>query len=228
MTDLGASPWKRIIAESVAIVASILLALAADAAWQARANREMEEGALRDISESLTNDIDAIATRLARLQAIESSVLALREHVAEGRPYTPALDTLFGQFYVAGGVQLNRAAYEGLKASGLSLVRDDRLRLALIRVYDTDFPRLERSNDLINSGVIEEMRPYMLRNFRNLRAGQTATPLDYAGLVRDPFLLNLIDYRLAVLENTGIPTHTAVLASATELRTDLLAALEEP
>jgi len=54
-------PWVRVFAEGLVIVASILLALAADAWWQTRQDREIERDALRLILVDLA--VDTLETR---------------------------------------------------------------------------------------------------------------------------------------------------------------------
>jgi hypothetical protein len=210
---------KRVLAEGAVIVASILLALGADAAWDARTDRAAEEVALRDISAALESDIKAMSGRLARLEAADTAVATLREHLLSARPYTPTVDTLFGNLYMgAGGVVVNRAAYESLKARDLGLIKNDALRLGLVSVYEESFTRLNRANEVIATHTIEELRPYMLQHFRGLRAGRSATPVNYTVLVRDPYLMNVIDYRLDILGTNVIPGYKGALADASKLR----------
>ena len=49
MTENQKLPWKRLAAEAIAIVASILLAFAIDAAWDERNERMEEKEVLRSL-----------------------------------------------------------------------------------------------------------------------------------------------------------------------------------
>ena len=59
--------------------------------------------------------------------------------------------------------------------------------------------------------VFEVVRPYFLRAFRDIRFRETATPISYDEIVRDPYFQNVLDYRLRSLEvNCVDPTATAI------------------
>ena len=56
--------WKRITAEGIAIVVSILLAFAIDAAWDESRERAQERRALRGLQEEFTENLRLLETNL--------------------------------------------------------------------------------------------------------------------------------------------------------------------
>ncbi|MDX1514954.1 MAG: hypothetical protein R3174_14555 [Gammaproteobacteria bacterium] len=69
--------WKRLIIESAAIVASILLAFAIDAWWDNRNNRADERVVLQSLLDDLRNKLDYAERDRIRRQAIFDSAVSL-------------------------------------------------------------------------------------------------------------------------------------------------------
>jgi hypothetical protein len=145
----------------------------------------------------------------------------LREHLRKELPYADSLDSNFGAVFRFWETNLNRGPYEVLKAKGLDLISSDSLRLQIIYVYDQSYTHLQRSEEDDRNVVLETLRPYILRAFRDIRFGENATPLNYGALVHDPYFRNLLDYRLAALRISAIGPCEAAIANVTRLLGDL-------
>jgi len=122
-----------------------------------------------------------------------------------GAPYSDSLDAYFGTVYGFVGGEMNKAGYKSLNSQGLGLISDDGLRSHVARVYEQTYPRAEGSLELERSVVLDLLRPYFLAYFRDLRFGQSATPLDYDAVSADGEFLNHIDYRLQVVKQNNLP-----------------------
>jgi hypothetical protein len=122
------------VGEFVLIFAGIVAALAA-ADWNDdRLARADERTILREMRASLETDLEELRPALSSLLLAESRAQRLLRHIRSGAPYTAAGDTLLGGVYGVILSEVNGAPYDVLRSRGLSLVRDDALRLQIMEV----------------------------------------------------------------------------------------------
>jgi len=140
----GASPtmsaaqtiqWKRLLAEAIAIVLSILLAFAIDAWWDERSDRVRLAGAIqniaaevRDAREEIENAVKRNTFRIDGIKRFLSlepqELLALPEE---------SLLSFDGVFYTPSPFDTSGFALQGILSGGnLDIIADDELRSALI------------------------------------------------------------------------------------------------
>ena len=174
-------PWRRILAESAAIVASILLAFAIDAWWQDRIERQTE----REILMALLDDFEISKANISEwrnfhlavqqsntklLKAVTSSEISLTneevEHLVIDLSWWDS-----GSHFSTGA--LNSLVYGG----ELSVIEDDALRrlladwpsqienIASVQRQDYDFfldvwtPFLRENSYLPQQSTVEAQRP---------------------------------------------------------------------
>ncbi len=215
-------PWLRVFVEGVVIVGSILLALALDTWREEQADRRTELTILGELHTALSADFEILESRLDRFRRIEVRTEVLLSHLRSGAPYADSLDAYFGTVYGSLRARLNTAGYESLKSQGLGLISDDGLRSHLTRVYERAYPSAEDSMELERMVLFDLFRPYFLVHFRDLRFGQSATPLDYDVVSSDVEFLNLLDYRIQVVRQNHLPS----LETATSEIRALIEAIE--
>jgi hypothetical protein len=194
------------------IVVGVLLALAADSWWSERSERHAEAVLLAVMTNELQQDLAKLSRSLEAQRLAESATVSVQEHLQNGIPYTPALDTVLGRVYGTGGVTLPATgAYEGLKSRGLEVVANDSLRIAITHYYENVLPAIALANEINYNVNFEVIRPYFLSHFRAVRPGVIAAPLDYAALARDAYFENMLVYRLEILRTSLMPRYqTAV------------------
>jgi hypothetical protein len=81
----GRIPWKRLAAESVAIVASILLAFAIDAWWDGQRDRGREEDLMIDLLADFRSSRGELATRLVLARRMATTNALFTEQVDSHR-----------------------------------------------------------------------------------------------------------------------------------------------
>jgi len=173
---------------------------------------------------ALADDLVQLQEGVAGYERAEAANLALQHHLAASGAYTDSLDLLFGAVYATGVVEsLNAAPYEALTAAGLQLVRSEPLRLHIIALYENTYGDLRRQNDFNVNVVFDVLRPYYLANFRDLRFGERATPLNYEAVRSDQVFRNILVYRADFLRRAVIEYYEG---AATEVRS-LIDALDE-
>jgi hypothetical protein len=137
MNDLREIPWKRLLAEGAAIVASILLAFAIDAWWQDRsAHIRLNEYLWQVSADTLDNQrrlTEALQLEKGQLGAVEEILVALRS------PEPMTLDSAREWTQVEPGFiwysdpRLLDGAINALVATGeINLVKNTRVKTSLI------------------------------------------------------------------------------------------------
>jgi hypothetical protein len=76
---------------------------------------------------------------------------------------------------------MEKTNYEDLKMNSLNLVKNSPLRRQLIDVFESEYLTNENYYE-IEVWVNDIIRPYYLKNFRNLRFSESATSLNYKDL----------------------------------------------
>ena len=124
-------PWPRIIAESTAIVASILLAFAIDAWWEDRLERELESQQLSRLRVELEANIELIDEFQAIGRQIDTGlrIIELIEdaQIREAEFITVPAVSLF-QLTRAATLEVEISVFDGLVRSGnLEVIRDQQV-----------------------------------------------------------------------------------------------------
>ena len=102
MTRFQNIPWLRIVAESIAIVVSILLAFAIDAWWTNLKSRQDVEENLSALVLELESNLELIERELSYRQAVIASIESLNTTVANERTLSPdEIDRFLGEMLMA-------------------------------------------------------------------------------------------------------------------------------
>lgn len=154
-------PWTRVLIEGVVIVASILLALAADAGWDARQERQLEVRYYARLSADLAED-SAIIERILHFNRVNRrSAIQLIATAEEGAPAPDELTEVAHLVAWAGYVApqtLESASFDDMVSAGrLGLISDPDMSQSLLQYYrlgevraahferaPTDFPEWSR------------------------------------------------------------------------------------
>ena len=136
--------WKYATGEITLIVVGVLIALTASDWQDSRADRRTELGILRQLTTSLSSDLDLLEESIERGRRIDGSGAALQSYLDSGRLYADTLDSYFGTMFSVSSLELNSAAYESLRSQGLGLISSEDLRLEITSVYEQAYPRAER------------------------------------------------------------------------------------
>lgn len=128
--------WLRLLAESVAIIASILGALAVDATWEYRQDRRAEQDILRGLERELASNIELLDSQVERIMMGHNAITrVLAAAPAERATLEPTLiDRAFD--WTSVGPSFNPAddyLVSTRTTGGLSLIQSDEIRLGLAR-----------------------------------------------------------------------------------------------
>jgi uncharacterized protein DUF6090 len=203
--------WKGAIGELLLIVVGVLLALAVNNWNINRQDRKTEMSLLQQLHSSLAMDLANLKEADDGFRNRKQRMDTLRDHLGRGRPYADSLQSEFGAVLGIWPIHFNRSPYEVMKGKGLELISSDSLRLRIVHLYDQTYADYQEAQEDDRNVVFEIVRPYYLKAFRDIRFRESATPLSYEQISRDPYFMNVLDYRLRSLEVNSIgPAETAM------------------
>ena len=204
--------WKRIFAEGVAIVVSILLAFAIEAWWSIFQDRAEEQGILIGLKSEFEHNLSLIETEIDYRNAVVRSILRIFDaSSSQSRIESEIIDELIGDVTWWANIEYSRGAIDGLIQSGrLNLIANERLRNALASIpsvyaYTTRAELNDR--DTTNAVVIPFLNSHAsLSQIANTMAkgrpgtGQSSTPpvypasepWDHTVLLSEPEFLGIL------------------------------------
>ena len=201
-------PWRRVLAEGVVIVGSILLALSADAWWDARKERRDERVALEQLHDEFSQNQESLRTSEAAHRAQRDGIVAMLEAIRERGSPPGSLSVPDSTLLRSLGYRTwdpSRGVLTSLITSGrLGLIRDDSLRVELASWLDAVEDLRE---DEIADGdfyrevvaILNDLIPLVSLDFRAGEAGFTGPSRfepDYPAMLNSLRLENLLDFRL--------------------------------
>jgi len=188
--------FRWFAAEYLIVVLGVLTALGMNAWWQDRQDHRMETETLREIREALVNDQSGIKRNISIHREARASALLLREHMRDRSPYADTLDTHFGRVLIATGLSTDRAAYETLKQRGMETITSDSIRAAIGRVYGSRYPYALTFEKTSLDFMMAHVFPFYNKRFRDIRLGETASPVDYPALLDSVEFAALLDWMI--------------------------------
>jgi hypothetical protein len=158
-------PWKRIVVEATAIVASILLAFAIDAWWQDRTEQIVEAQYLHAMREDLLSSIELLdeseASQRQQVEFLESLLLTTAD-----TPYSDELRQWIDDGLFNIGTYLPRlSAFRDLESSGQTKIirnQDIRRALASVRQKMDGLETAQRDFQKSQQSLID---PFLVDNF---------------------------------------------------------------
>jgi hypothetical protein len=212
--ETGRIPWKRILIEAIAIVASILIAFALDAWWDARTERAQE----RALLSALADDFEAAAasfnaTKAFHLEELRASQEIIGYGESGGIPLADhaKIDTLVSHQFSRRMFDPPMGTVQSILGSGrIDLISNPELVTELTR-WSTAVAALQRSEEDSRDHFYDQVFPYLSAHLdvEDLDKGFAAfvdfpwqqEPAGAYRLLSDQEFLNLIYLRWVLLQN---------------------------
>lgn len=205
------------IGEIFLVVIGILLALQINNWNSDRIEKKSETQILVELKQGLVLDLEIIRQEQLEIEMAIHKIMRLQELMEDPKkPYESGLDTLFGAVYGMRHLRLNTAFYEDLKSSGLSLIRDEQIRLQIVQLFENNYAEILGLSTNEQS-VNEVNRPYYLSNFYDLDFWESATPNDHQQVWTDSYYHNIVDYRLITLESNQVNYYARIIPAMENL-----------
>lgn len=187
--------WKRLTAEAVAIVLSIMLAFWIDAWWAEKLERNLEREELSRLADEMTSNRDRIrrtvsedgTNELSRVASL--SVYAIMIDAIESETSTVAVpDTLLARIIQTPTFESETPVYDGLVQSGRIEILENRRILAAMARWDR----------LIRNAVEQQLRA------RRFVDDQLIPVLVSSGQIGDVLLNQYKPVQVSALSKTGM------------------------
>lgn len=182
MNEMREIPWKRLLVEAAAIVASILLAFAIDAWWQDHSDQaRLEEYLLQAHADSLDNQhrlTEAIQLEKGQQRAVQEILAALRSPVPMTIDSARQWTQLEPGFIWYSDPRLLDGAITALVATGdINLVHNPRIKTSLINYLGqlkADMNELDRGVNRFLIHHDELLRAFELARIPDSGSGEDA------------------------------------------------------
>lgn len=167
MPDTKTIPWKRISAEGVAIVLSILLAFSIDAWW----DRQVEKNSLVEYLSSFEEELIASREDIERTLSLSVGVLETTDNIFQllsndGMENPPAsLARTLGSVYKIHSPVLATGAYEDMVSSGNMRLISDRNLSVSINQYIQIVSSVRSVNQVLWDTYYDLQVPFLMRHF---------------------------------------------------------------
>jgi len=137
------------------------------------------------------------------------------------RPYNDSIPSYLYDIDYCPDVILVSSAFHTLKSSGLEIIQSDNLRIAMVNLFEVDYPTLmqetRRLEDLLWPAVVVPLFQKHLRNDND-----RWIPNDYDNWLKDTEFFNMVSFR-ATLRNSS----TSFKKKAVKQTKDVLLLIEE-
>lgn len=182
-----------IIGEIVLVVAGILIALSINNWNEEKKERTLEVKLLQELKEDIEQNRSDfqfnIELREQSIRSINMIIAAIQQKSA----YHDSLDYHFGNMANTSIMSLNTASFEAIKSAGLTCISNDALRKSITNFYEVSTSYL---NKIEREYEAQQLTPrwtdYLLGHFHNTDMGESSTPNDYPGIIKDPMFRELL------------------------------------
>lgn len=214
-------PWVRIGAESVAIVASILLAFAIDTWWEDRRDRQDEVLILQQIRTAIALDLADLKDGLNWATGNHERLTELLERLRGTDQLGTEIQPLFGAVseWITVNTRRRMGPYEELKNDGFSLISDSSIRTQIIDVYEIQL--VSAANEADAEFSLNQVIPYMHQHFEGYSDPGWAPVDGFDSLRDDVYFLNLVGSKQRRLERFIIPAFERAVAAVETLISEL-------
>ena len=188
--------FKYAVGEIVLVVIGILIALQINN-WNSNLiAQDKETELLKELISGLKADKQILQAETIKYTADLKELKTLDSLLNNPNyPYHESLNSLFGQVYGIRFNRINTAFYEDFKSNGLQVIRNKNIRSKVVDLFENNYKIVNQHLE-IEMSTNDVIRPYYLKNFKNLLFRAYAIPIHYKKVWQDPYYKNIVSYRI--------------------------------
>lgn len=182
------------IGEIFLVVIGILIALQINNWNEEKKLHKREVSLLRELKSNLEVNVANLESDITVQEKSYQDILRIIDYADKRMPYNDSIPKFLRDASFAPDVILTASAFETLKSTGLELISSDTLRMAIITLFEVDYPYLmqetKRLEDQIWPAVVV---PLFQKHFRSI--DDTFVPNDYEAWLNDAEFFNMLSFR---------------------------------
>ncbi|WP_411766164.1 DUF6090 family protein [Winogradskyella sp. A3E31] len=199
------------IGEIVLVVIGILIALSINNWNGHRKQKAYEITILEEIKENLIKSKKEVRIAIEDDKRWQACIFKILDFLDNRKDYNPSLDQCLGSYYWSSTVQFSSSAYEELKAKGVEIISNKKLRREITTMYDLKFDVIESEVEVWDSQLLSSaiyplhtslFRKYFPENW-SVFEDEYAKPTNYQNLLDNDTFRNLLS-ELISLRNYSI------------------------
>jgi len=201
MTIIKKINLRYAIGELILIFLGISLALSFDAWNDNRLLAKQERGTLIEIREGIKKDLDDINENIIGHTNRIGTYRLLIKYIEEDLPVDSKVETNISWLSGTTTFITNRAPYETLKARGIDIITNDKLRQSILEYYDikqdwlvsNEVDYIHHHRDYMKPMIIKHIsfKEWKIKDFRKFKNDEHALQVLYWSLQNDGYILNL-------------------------------------
>jgi len=203
--------FKYAIGEIVLVVIGILIALQINNWNDNRKLKAYEITILEEIKENLIESKKEVSLAIEDDKRWQACIFKILDFLDKRKDYNTSLDQCLGSYYWSSTVQFSSSAYEELKAKGIEIISNKKLRREVTAMYDLRFDIIESEVEVWDSQLLSSaIYPLHTRLFRkyfpdtwSVFEDEYAKPTNYKNLLDNDAFKNLLS-ELISLRNYSI------------------------
>lgn len=189
------------IGEIILVVIGILIALQINSWNETKKLQRRELTLLSELNSNLEINIRNLENDIKKQTKSIKSFNYILNLPNNNLPYNDSIPSYLSDIDYAPDVILVSSAFQTLKSSGLELIQSDSIRIAIVNLFEVDYPSLmqetRRLEDQLWSAVVIPLFQKHLRNDHN-----GWIPNDYDNWLKDIEFFNMVSFR-ASLRNSS-------------------------
>ena len=212
--------WLYSVGEFVLIFLGILIALQVDNWNQKRQEKKLEKVLLSEMLSNLKANQDDIENNIRMQERFLNSNQVALDFLKGDQPWHDSLGIHFT--YLMGGTLFdnNNSTYESLNSIGIDLVGNDSLRQQITLVYAVRYPKVEKTQDMLLSYIMDQLYPSLRANLQTVVGREITVPVDLEQLRQNNGFLEDLNMNLFIY-NLSIRTYQRALRSTKILIADI-------
>ena len=181
---------KYAIGEIVLVVIGILIALQINNLNEQHKINVQELTILKELKLSLESNKNILNSRITNSQDKILRGKLLQEHLKEKRPYNDSLRDFFKIPTYELTVALSFASFENTKNQGLQIIKNNELRLELIKLFDEEFKDITVLGVNSSALLTSTIAPFLQKHFEYTTHG--LEPNNYIELLKAKEYVNIL------------------------------------